>query len=111
MNRGVLPNPEGGADLATYAANAALGVLIQNWECALEHGEDIIKLVGDVDDVICHLRAYAHDAVRAARRFSVQLSIYDKDELQYSTTLKNLPTSAAAESYIGKVISSLKEAS
>lgn len=59
---------ETGADLAGYAAVAALNTLFVNWEDALSDGSKD-KLLDDIDDVVNRLRVFRS---RAAEELPVQ---------------------------------------
>ncbi len=49
---------EAGGELSAYAAQAATGVLIENWVCAVNDGSKLDDLLPDVDQVIARLQQF-----------------------------------------------------
>ncbi len=47
-----------GTDLSNTAAASAAKVLIENWATALNDGDKLENLLGDVDDTICVLQEW-----------------------------------------------------
>ncbi len=112
MTEKILPCPNTSAldGTAEAAAQCTLNTLIQNWEPALADGADIRDLLVDIDNVVAYLRNYAHDAFRAARKYTVQVSVYQGDQLQYdATVMKRFATYIAATDYVTRMINKIKK--